>query len=202
MSGQINRGSKFGEIIYSYASNLQYKKFLEIGTWNGQGSTRCFIDALLNRDDDYLFVSIEAAENFYQQAYEFNKSVLSDKIKILHGRIVEEEELIHRDISDHRKDWLAGDINNYKKCKNIWDNIEDYYDVVLLDGGEFSTFSEFTKLKDKTKVFLLDDIREIKNTDVVAYLITSPDWEEVLSANERNGFSVFKKADQQDLGSR
>lgn len=197
MSGQINRGSRFGEIIYNYASNPQYRKFLEIGTWNGQGSTRCFIDALLNRKDDYLFVSIEAAENFYQQAYEFNKNVLSDKIKILHGRIVEEEELIHRNISDHRKEWLADDINNYNKCNNIWNIIDDYYDVVLLDGGEFSTFSEFTKLKDKTKIFLLDDVREIKNTDVVAYLIASPDWEEVLSANERNGFSVFKRVDQQ-----
>lgn len=193
MSGQINRGSQFGEIIYNYASNPQYKKFLEIGTWNGQGSTRCFIDALLNRDDDYLFVSIEASENFYQQAYEFNKNVLSDKIKILHGRIIEEEELIHRDICDHRKEWLTEDINNYNKCNNIWDNIDNYYDVVLLDGGEFSTFSEFTKLKDKTKVFLLDDIREIKNTDVVAYLSSSSEWEEVMSANERNGFSVFKK---------
>lgn len=193
MSGQINRGSRFGEIIYSYASNPEYKNFLEIGTWNGQGSTRCFIDALLNRTDNYVFVSIEASENFYQQAYEFNKNVLSDKIKILHGRIVEENELIHRNISDHRKGWLEEDINNYNECKNIWDEINNYYDVVLLDGGEFSTFSEFKKLKDKTKVFLLDDIREIKNTDVVAYLSSSSEWEEVMSANERNGFSVFKK---------
>ncbi len=36
-----------------YCNNSQYKKFLEIGTWNGIGSTKCFVDIfpeLLNNE--------------------------------------------------------------------------------------------------------------------------------------------------------
>lgn len=40
MSGQINRGSQLGELIFNLVKNKDYKKFLEIGTWNGQGSTK------------------------------------------------------------------------------------------------------------------------------------------------------------------
>ena len=193
MPGQINRSSDFGEIIYNYARDVKYKKFLEIGTWNGQGSTKCFIDGLLERNDNYSFMSIESSRNFYETACYFNSPWLSEKIKILHGRIIEVDELIHRDISDYRKPWLEEDISNYNSCPNIWNEVRDRYDVVLLDGGEFSTFSEFMKLKDRTTILLLDDTKEIKNSDVVIYLNNSNDWKNLVSSTERNGYAVYER---------
>lgn len=195
MSGQINRGSVFGEIIYEYASNVNYKKFLEIGTWNGQGSTKCFIDGLLTRNDDYSFISIETCVNFHQIACYHNSDILSDhrNIKLLHGRIIDEQDLINSDIQDYRKVWLNDDIENYRSCNNIWNDIRKFYDVVLLDGGEFSTFAEFMKLKDYTNILLLDDTREMKNTNVVKYLKESSDWKNVLSSDDRNGFAIYER---------
>lgn len=193
MSGQINRGSVFGEIIYEYASNVKYKKFLEIGTWNGQGSTKCFIDGLLNRDDDYSFISIEASRNFYEIACYNNSEFLSEKIKIFHGRITEIDELIHSDITGYKKQWLDDDIANYNTCPNIFDEIKQQYDVVLLDGGEFSTFAEFTKLKDLTTILMLDDIKELKNTAVVNSLNSDGEWKIIIESDDRNGFAVYEK---------
>ncbi len=46
MAGQINMDSEFGKIIFEYARNTEYKSYLEIGTWNGEGSTNCFIQGL------------------------------------------------------------------------------------------------------------------------------------------------------------
>lgn len=56
--GQIcNDG--FSTEITRYASDLRYKTFLEIGTWNGLGSTKAFSNGFKNRDDEYVFYSLE-----------------------------------------------------------------------------------------------------------------------------------------------
>ena len=67
MAGQVNRGSLFGERIYQYSSNKNFKNFVDIGTWNGQGSTKCFADAILKRSDDSSLYSLEANIEFYNQ---------------------------------------------------------------------------------------------------------------------------------------
>jgi hypothetical protein len=194
MSGQINRGSNLGEIIYNIASDTEYKKFLEIGTWNGQGSTKCFIDGLLTRNDDYSFISLESSKDFYEKAVRFNQTFLNNKIKIIHGRIIDNEELIYREIQGHKKTWLDNDILNYKECKNVWNEINNLYDVLLLDGGEFSTYAEFQKLKDLISILILDDTNEIKNTKVLQYIKQNSDnWEIIKESQERNGYAIYKR---------
>ena len=193
MSGQINRGSELGEIIYSYAINNKYNNFLEIGTWNGQGSTKCFIDGLLTRNDYYRFISLEASLSFYNQAVNFHENNLSQNIQILYGKIIDVSDLIYTDISDHRRTWLADDVNNYNKCPNLWGKIPEEYDVVLLDGGEFSTFSEFMKLKDNSKIVILDDTREMKNKDVITYIENDRSWKNIIKSSSRNGFAVYER---------
>ena len=56
--GQISDGL-FSEIIRECAKDQSNKTFLEIGTWNGLGSTKQFVDMLKKRDDDYIFYSLE-----------------------------------------------------------------------------------------------------------------------------------------------
>lgn len=193
MPGQINLDSEFGKIIYEYACSKEYKSYMEIGTWNGQGSTRCFIDGLLTRDDDYSFISLEACPDFYSEATSFNRDVLSDKIQILHGRIVDDDDLTMRDLTPVEETWLAGDRNNYRTCRNIWDSIPHNHDVVLLDGGEFSTLAEFNKLKNGVSVLLLDDTKCLKNRVVLQELNLYNHWELLMSSEDRNGFAVYRR---------
>ena len=59
---QNNKGQifndNFSKEIELYASNLKYKTYLEIGTWNVLGSTKAFVNGFNNRDD-YIFYSLE-----------------------------------------------------------------------------------------------------------------------------------------------
>ena len=48
-----------GVKIRNLASMVENKTFLEIGTWNGLGSTKQFVDILNTRNDDYIFYSLE-----------------------------------------------------------------------------------------------------------------------------------------------
>jgi hypothetical protein len=67
VSYRINTALDMGQIsddglakeIEKYASNPEYKTFLEIGTWNGRGSTRAFWKGFSGRKDDYIFYSLE-----------------------------------------------------------------------------------------------------------------------------------------------
>jgi hypothetical protein len=199
MSGQINRGSALGEIIFELASDKSYKSYLEIGTWNGQGSTRCFLDALLKRDDDWQFYSIESSLQFYEMATHFWGDSLPENAHLIHGRIIESEDVFS--LGDLRAEgdfipaydiWHSNDTANYNTCENVEDTLPDFFDVVLFDGGEFSTYSEFLKLKDKLNIVILDDTKELK-TRKVKLVLEEEGWENIISSEERNGFAAYKK---------
>lgn len=193
MAGQINLGSELGNIILDYARNKKYTNYLEVGTWNGQGSTRCFIEGLKDRDDEYSFISLEACPNFHKKATNYCKEFLNDHTQLIHGRIVENDELIDGNKPIHER-FLAGDLANYATCPNVWEAIKDRtFDVVLLDGGEFSTYAEFKKLEPLSKVLILDDCKMLKNQQVVKDLNFNSEWQLITSSNERHGFAIYEK---------
>ena len=70
--GQICN-DEFSDDIKNYASNLNYKTFLEIGTWNGLGSTLAFSNGFKSRTDDYLFYSLECNKDKCSDAAELYK---------------------------------------------------------------------------------------------------------------------------------
>ena len=211
MSGQINRGSTLGEMIFKLASDKSYKSYLEIGTWNGQGSTLCFLDALLKRNDDWQFYSIESSLQFYEMATHFWGDSLPESAHLIHGRIIENEDVFSLGelraggnfIPDYDI-WHSNDVANYNTCENVedvtkkilnnavQDTLPDFFDVVLFDGGEFSTYAEFLKLKDKLNIVILDDTKELK-TRRVKLVLEEEGWENIISSEERNGFAAYKK---------
>lgn len=205
MSGQINRGSELGEAIFEISRNEKYKNFLEIGTWNGQGSTKCFIDGLkLRSDNDWSFKSIESNLNFFKMAVDFHKSDLEfyKGFDIIHGIISGED-----DISETKFDlqslkdqslfksqyevFLKNDLDDYEHCLNL--HLNEKFDVILLDGGEFTTYSEFLKLKDFCGMFILDDSNMLKNLKVVNCLLSDSEWDIISQSNDRNGFCIFER---------
>ena len=74
--GQINRGSLAGETLFNLATTPKNKVFVEIGSWNGQGSTKCIMDGLIKRMDESYLISIEASKKFFDLADGFWKSHL------------------------------------------------------------------------------------------------------------------------------
>ena len=171
MAGQVNRGRLFGERIYQYSSNKNFKNFVEVGTWNGQGSTKCFMDALLERSDSSCLYSLEANIEFHTQAMNFWSPFLFGpfmahrKLNLLFGRIIEVKDLVSiEEIKNHEifkqhpwLEWRDRNIKEYGECKNVVDQLPAEIDVLCLDGGQFSTRAEFDTLKERTKVIMLDD---------------------------------------------
>lgn len=203
MIGQINRGSQLGDIIYNMCKQDDIKIIVEIGTWNGLGTTKCIHDSIVeNNKKDYLVYSLESNSEFYNQAI-INLPKIQN-FNILLGRIIEVEDLINIDDCDDKffvpiskeiiKGWLVDDLKNYKSTENVLDKIPSKIDLLILDGGEFSSLGEFNKLKDRTTYFILDDTLLIKNNEV-ANIMRNDDSYLILYDNtsDRNGFLISKK---------
>lgn len=194
--GQICNDS-FSFYISKLASNLNNKTFLEIGTWNGLGSTLAFSQGFKSRNDDYIFYSLECNKEKCEQAKLLYKS--NKKMNILNEVIWNQEPDNFYDIFPQCKlnktyeRWNTVDIINMKKCNLFLDreNLPEIFDVLLLDGGEFTTYFEYKKLKDRCKYLLLDDINTDKCKLIVRELLNEPTkWEILYSESVRNGFLI------------
>lgn len=198
-SGQIN-GGRFSEIIKDFAKNEDNKTFLEIGTWNGLGSTKQFLEELVLRLDNYVFYSLEC--NSDKSTYAKNLYESLNKVHILNEVLYNDEpsdffEVFPQCASNSTfKEWHRVDIENMKKCDLFLErnDLPQIFDVVLLDGGEFTTYFEYRLLKDRCKYLLLDDINVAKCTKIVEEIKSEPDKWEIIEENksERNGFLICR----------
>jgi hypothetical protein len=208
MAGQINRGTELGEMIYNLAQDTQYKNYVEIGTWNGEGSTQCFRDGLIQREDNWRFFSFEFSRSFYQQAKQFHQEVLDDKFQLIHGCIIDARDIIDAetltleakllDKDDEQistlQEWRNNEIRICGECENKIHLLDDIdIDVLLLDGGEHTTKAEFSILKPRSKIIILDDTKEMKTNTIHAELLNDVEWECFVSSDGRNGFSIHKR---------
>jgi len=191
----------FSNEITKYASDLKYKTFLEIGTWNGLGSTKAFANGFKNRQDDYIFYSLECNKDksmFAQHLYTDNP-----KIHILNEVIWNKEpsdfyQIFPQCLSNNMyKHWNLIDLINMKKCKVFLDrpNLPEIFDVILLDGGEFTTYYEFQLLKNRCKILMLDDINVDKCKLIVEEIKADKSWKILKNNNVRNGFLIAEKDD-------
>jgi hypothetical protein len=203
--GQINRESSLGEIIYNLCLQEDVKNIVEIGTWNGMGSTKCIYDAVLDKKEEYLVYTLECNEEFYQKCLENYKNLPKlDNFNFILGTIVDPEENIDpiSNFDDKffniysretQKSWRNEDVENCKNVKNVIDIIPEKIDLLILDGGEFSGLSEFNKLKDRSIYFILDDTNVIKNYEVANLIRNNNEFKVLHDSNERNGYLVAKK---------
>jgi hypothetical protein len=199
--GQICNDS-FSKEIEKYASNDKYKAFLEIGTWNGLGSTKAFNNGFKSRNDDYIFYSLECNKDKCMDASKLYSD--NSKIHILNEVIWNEEPSDFYEIfpqclkNETYKHWNEVDIINMKKCSLFLDrpNLPDIFDVILLDGGEFTTYHEFQLLKNKCKILMLDDINVDKCKLIVLELENDPSWKIIKRDNTRNGYLIAEKLEK------
>ena len=193
--GQICNDS-FSNEITNYASNINYKTFLEIGTWNGLGSTRAFSNGFINRKDDYIFYSLECNKEKCIDAIKLYSD--NNKIHILNEVIWNEEPIDFYKIfpqcltNNMYKHWNEVDIINMKQCDLFLNrpNLPEIFDVILLDGGEFTTYYDFQNIKNRCKILMLDDTETNKCNLIVKELISDSKWKIIKKENERNGYLI------------
>ncbi len=206
--GQINRGSLAGETLFNLATTPKNKVFVEIGSWNGQGSTKCIMDGLIKRMDESYLISIEASKKFFDLADGFWKahlfsysSIVKDKLRLSHGRVIEPTDMLPIEeimksnfaIEDYKK-WYADDVENMNGAPNLFDTIPDKIDVLVLDGGEFSTYPEYLLLRDRARIIVCDDSSVYKCFQIREELLNDTSFVTLIDEpNQRNGFCVFER---------
>lgn len=190
--GQINLNSRQGQYIKFFTENPNVKTILEIGTWNGLGSTKCFIEGLKNKKE-FSFYSLECCTEKCDYAKELYKNIQG--VFILDEVILNELPYDIYDIfpeileNEDLKEWLIIDYKNMKD-KKIFHFHDKIFDLVLLDGGAFTTYYEFCILQNRIKILILDDINCLKSKKLYEKIKNSSNWTILEENNERNGFLV------------
>tara|TARA_R110000824_G_scaffold218435_4_gene405105 strand:+ start:11732 stop:12322 length:591 start_codon:yes stop_codon:yes gene_type:complete len=194
MKGQLNfETSILGRAIVDIAKREDVKTIVEIGTFNGMGSTRCILEGLKGRTN-YLFHSYECCNEHYNEAIKNNEKFMGDKFKIILGKIVEESEIAkwfdNGDLGERENSWIKADLKNMKEVKNVFHTVPDDIDLLVLDGGEFSTYPEYRLLKSRSRIIALDDTKTRKCKKIKEELLQS-DAKIILDSDERHGVAIF-----------
>jgi len=210
--GQINIGSTSGDLIYDVVKREDVNNIVEFGTWNGFGSTTCVIKSIIDSGVEKNFVSIELYPDMYEEAKEnLTEKNLIKYVKLLNGRVIDVNDVFwfdHNLVTDtmkkgqdqhgisalHSQLWYYKDLDFLKKAKNILDELPESIDFLILDGGEYSTYPEWIKLKDRVKIVALDDTKSLKCEKIRKEIIESNEYEAVYDNQDyRFGFSIFER---------
>lgn len=199
--GQINLGSNFGNLIYSISSRADVKNIVELGTWNGMGSTMCVVKTLIDNIDKN-FHSIE----LYPDMFLIAKKNLSQYLDLpnfhlLNGRIIEKDDVYwfdHNSIQfgsdEHARLYYKSDIEYLQSAQNVLELLPKSIDFLILDGGEYTTYPEWHILKDRTRIVALDDTAVLKCAKIREELLNDENYRVISDdLNDRNGFSIFEK---------
>jgi len=195
--GQVAPGTSLGDFLMNVAKDTRYTKYLEIGTWSGMGSTRCFHLGFLERAGPFVFKSLEcnkekcemAAMHYTEYPY----------IQILNSTVVpasaipstDELKMMFEGLVEH---WHEVDMENLATCSFLEDRD---FDVVFLDGGEYTTYFEYNELVTKCpslRMIICDDTNMNKCKKVREELLASGDWKILVDRpDDRNGWCAFIK---------
>ncbi len=215
------KNDEFYAAIQRIATEEDIKTILEIGSSSGEGSTEAFVTGIRENPNRPTLFCMEVSEtrfnelqkryanDFNVKCYNFSSVPLKD--------FPEEEEIVEfynstpTNLNHYPLEriigWLRQDIEYLRNSKISFDdgiekikldNNIHFFDVVLLDGSEFTAIAEFQKVYG-AKYILLDDINTFKNYKNHRLLLEDTNYSIVTTnALVRNGYSIFKKIEQLD----
>ena len=205
--GEITRHDHFGKAIIDTVRKYKLNRILEIGSWDGTGSTQCFIEGMQGLDNPELTcleVKTERYDSLVQNMSQyswvkcFNESTISLK-SLVHksfddvwnspyNHIQSEENIV--------EGWYNEDVESIKDVEyGFLEADTKFYDGILIDGSEFFGYSEYLLVKDRCNVLFIDDYYSaFKTRQVAEELNQDPAWEAIAGDKyTRNGFAVFKR---------
>ena len=194
--GQIRRNSELGRWLYLLSTLDQNKVFVEIGTWNGRGSTQIICKGISTRAKDSRnaceFHGYEIDPAMYRKASRLARN--HEFLKLHFGSIIKTNQLDRQDLSELEKNWLIKDEELILLAPNVLSSVPREIHVLLLDGGEFSTFAEFQELVPRVTGWIaLDDTKVRKCRKIVETLDSGEDFRLVFDSDERNGVAIYMR---------
>ncbi len=192
--GQINKSTEVGRWIRLLSSLDEVRTIIEIGTWSGRGSSRMIAlgvqDSGSESSKHVLGLEIDLA--MWKRASRNLKRYRF--FEVLHGTVVGIHELDKSNLSEAEVQWLKHGINNLSQAQNVLPKIPAEIDLLILDGGEFSSYAEFLILESRLSGYIvLDDTLVRKNLEVVNKLKMDPKFVLLWESKLRNGCAIFKR---------
>ena len=175
------------------------KAIVEIGTWNGLGSTKMLLNLTKNSKTIRSFHSIESDVLCFKAAKRNLKNEL-EYVNLILGRVHEIDDLnyVNKDIifeygyGEKEYEWFIQDLRRYKKIKNVAKQIPDEIDLLLLDGGEFSGYADFLSLYTRSKFIVLDDVNSFKQHNVLNFINTNKtNFKLIYDSKNRGGVKIY-----------
>lgn len=186
MAGQINPGSKMGQALMALCTRPDVRTIVEIGTWNGEGSTQCIRRAIESSDDTRFFYSLELDFERWKQAMTFHQPLPKNMV-ILHGRVSSLGKAPPIDLSEEELGWWHADKKAEEEAEDVLHLLPDKIDLLLLDGGEFTSLQDFKVLAPRSKYIMCDDVRARKFRGLSVF--TPPFFVRGADLEDRNGWA-------------
>ena len=214
------KNDEFYAVIQKICREEDIETVLEIGSSSGGGSTEAFVTGLReNQQNPKLFCMEVSKVRFAElkKRYEndsfvrcYNVSSISlekfpKKAEVINFYSNTQNNLraypleqvlgwLEQDIEYVSKSGVANDgIQQIKQENNI-----EFFDLVLIDGSEFTGSAELDEVYG-AKYILLDDITTFKNYYSHSKLLTDNNYTLVAENKKiRNGYSIFKKVNEAD----
>lgn len=205
----------FYQIIQKISREADIKTVLEIGSSSGGGSTEAFVSGLRNNPNKPTLYCMEVSQNRFAELsrrYQANSFVKCYNVSSVGvDKFPDREQVIDFYNNTPNKlqfypldrvlGWLDQDIdyvnnsgvtvNGIKHIKQ--ENNIGYFDLVLIDGSEFTGAAELAEVYG-AKYILLDDITTFKNYHNHQQLLSDTNYKLIAeNTSVRNGYSVFKK---------
>lgn len=209
------KNDSFYQAIQNLAETENISTILEIGSSCGDGSTEAFVSGILKNPARPTLFCMELSQPRFKLLKKRYKNVPSvrcynvSSVDLNSFPTEEEVSLFYQSVPTNLNHqpletvlgWLKQDIAYIKKSnapqKGIAlikkENQIENFDMVLIDGSEFTGVAEF-KLIYGAKWILLDDIQAFKNHANYHQLLQDTTYELVEhNTTLRNGYAIFKK---------
>jgi hypothetical protein len=185
--GEILGVNKRGEILRDACRVPSVKSIVEVGTLDGTGSTKIIIEELAIKARSSRAVqllTIEANKAAHELAIA-NIGRPEIPVQIIHGSLIHvDSPLLLVGLNQQESFWFQNDANTrFANVPNILEYLPAQFDLLVLDGGEFTTFNDYLVLRNRCTYLFLDDINVRKNRLVFKTALD-------------DGFSLLKVTDE------
>jgi hypothetical protein len=206
MPAEITLGDDFGKAIYIVMRTAGYRSVLEIGSFDGLGSTQVFIEALMHAENPRMVCLETNAERFASLVQNVSRASWVTAVcqpSISFGSLTPKD--FDRDVwgSPHNhlrysRDAVRGWWDETLGCyltgvEGYLETSNETFDAVLIDGDEFSGYDDYRLAKDRCRCLMLDDVHHAyKCARAHAELRESKEWRLVWEGSHvRNGASIW-----------
>lgn len=204
MMPEITLNDEFGRAIAATIRACRVQSVIEIGSWDGLGSTTVLMHALEPTPDKRL-VCVEPNPVRYAAL----QGVADGKpwVTTVCSRSVSREAMVHQSFEEmwrspynrlrypeeQVREWWSQQRSGPGYLETLTD---ERFDAALIDGCEFCGIDDFRLLKDRVRVLMLDDVyHAFKCAEADDQLRRDPRWHCVwASAFVRNGASIWVRA--------